>query len=38
MLNGSDGYREVKYPVRTKTSTADLQFDTGESTAGGRKP
>ena len=29
---------EIKYPGRTKTSTAALQFDTGVSRARGRKP
>jgi hypothetical protein len=32
------GIREIKYPGRTKTSTAALQFDIGLSRAGGRKP
>jgi len=31
------GTGEVKYPGRTKTSTAALQFDTGVSRARGRK-
>jgi len=32
------GTGEIKYPGRTKTSTAALQFDTGISRARGRKP
>ena len=32
------GTEEIKYPWRTKTSTAALQFDTGVSKARGRKP
>ena len=33
-----EGTGEIKYPGRTKTSTAALQFDTGVSKARGRKP
>ena len=32
------GTGEIKYPGRTKTSTAALQFDTVVSRARGRKP
>ena len=33
-----EGTGEIKYPGRTKTSTAALEFDTGVSKARGRKP
>jgi len=37
MLTRYGGYREIKYPGWTKTSTAALQLDTGVSRARGRK-